>query len=79
MGLDIGLNKAGLNVVVGQDFEPACVETMRVNGHNVIGGDIREINPQTLLDQAGLNIGEPFDLRRPSLSAVFNRGKATGN
>ena len=60
MGLDIGLNKAGLNVVVGQDFEPACVETMRVNGHNVIGGDIREINPQTLLDQAGLNIGEPF-------------------
>ena len=41
MGLDIGLNKAGLRVVVGQDFDPACVETMRANGHNVIGGDIR--------------------------------------
>ena len=60
MGLDIGLNKAGLRVVVGQDFDPACVETMRANGHNVIGGDIREIQPQALLGQTGLNIGEPF-------------------
>ena len=33
MGLDIGLQQAGLNVVIGQDFEPACVETMRANGH----------------------------------------------
>ena len=32
MGLDIGLGKAGLNVVIGQDFEPSCVETMRANG-----------------------------------------------
>ena len=60
MGLDIGLKKAGLNVVLGQDFEPTCVETMRANGHNVIGGDIREITPQTLLEQTGLNVGEPF-------------------
>ena len=60
MGLDIGLNRAGLHVAIGQDFEPACVETMRANGHNVIGGDIREIDPQTLLDKASLNIGEPF-------------------
>ena len=49
MGLDIGLGKAGLNVVIGQDFEPSCVETMKANGHNVLGGDIREIKPETLL------------------------------
>lgn len=60
MGLDIGLGKAGLNVVIGQDFEPACVRTMQANGHNVLGGDIREIQPQTLLDLTGLHIGEPF-------------------
>lgn len=60
MGLDIGLQEAGLNVVIGQDFEPACVKTMRANGHNVLGGDIREIHPQTLLDMTGLNVGEPF-------------------
>ena len=44
MGLDIGLSKAGLNIVIGQDFDPACVATMRANGHKVLGGDIREIN-----------------------------------
>ena len=60
MGLDIGLGKAGLNVVIGQDFEPACVETMQANGHKVLGGDIRKIEPQQLLDITGLHIGEPF-------------------
>ena len=60
MGLDIGLGQAGLNVVIGQDFEPVCVDTMRANGHKVLGGDIREIKPQTLLDLTGLCIGEPF-------------------
>lgn len=60
MGLDIGLGKAGLNVVIGQDFEPSCVETMKTNGHNVLGGDIREIKPETLLELTGLHVGEPF-------------------
>lgn len=60
MGLDIGLDKAGLNVVIGQDFDPSCVATMKANGHNVLGGDIREINPQELLDMTGLKVGEPF-------------------
>lgn len=60
MGLDIGLGKAGLHVVIGQDFEPSCVETMKTNGHNVLGGDIRDIKPKTILDVTGLKIGEPF-------------------
>ncbi len=60
MGLDIGLGKAGLNVVIGQDFEPSCVETMKANGHNVLGGDIREIKPETLLKLTSLRVGEPF-------------------
>lgn len=60
MGLDIGLGEAGLNVVVGQDFEPTCVETMRANGHKVLGGDIRTIQPEDILNMAGLQVGEPF-------------------
>ena len=60
MGLDIGIKEAGLNVVIGQDFDMSCVETMKANGHNVLGGDIREIEPQKLLDLTGLKIGEPF-------------------
>lgn len=60
MGLDIGLGNAGLNVIIGQDFEPSCVETMKTNGHNVLGGDIRDIKPETILDLTGLKVGEPF-------------------
>lgn len=60
MGLDIGLARAGLNVKIGQDFETSCVETMKANGHNVLGGDIRDIEPQTMLDLTGLKVGEPF-------------------
>ena len=60
MGLDIGLSRAGLNVKVGQDFEPSCVETMKANGHNVLGGDIRDIKPEVMLELAGLNQGEAF-------------------
>ena len=60
MGLDIGLEKAGLNVLIGQDFDIACVKTMKANGHKVLGGDIREIQPQQLLDMTGLSVGEPF-------------------
>ena len=60
MGLDIGLEKAGLNVVIGQDFDESCVKTIRANGHNVLGGDIREIDPRKFLELTGLSIGEPF-------------------
>lgn len=60
MGLDIGMQKAGLEVVIGQDFDASCVETMKANGHNVLGGDIREIEPQTLLDLTHMHVGEPF-------------------
>ena len=60
MGLDIGLSNSGLNIAIGQDFDPACVATMKANGHNVLGGDIREISPNDLLEQTGLNPGEPF-------------------
>lgn len=60
MGLDIGLKQAGLNIAIGQDFDAACVATMQANGHEVVGGDIREIDPAELLKKTGLHQGEPF-------------------
>ena len=60
MGLDIGLSQAGLNIKVGQDFDASCVSTMRANGHNVLGGDIRQIQPEELLRLSGLSKEEPF-------------------
>ncbi|MBQ8536662.1 MAG: DNA cytosine methyltransferase [Clostridia bacterium] len=60
MGLDLGLMKSGLNVVMGQDFDSACVKTMKLNGHKAIAGDIREIQAADLLDATNLHRGETF-------------------
>lgn len=60
MGLDLGLIKSGLNVVIGQDFDAACVETMKRNGHAALSGDIREIQPETLLEMTNMHRGEAF-------------------
>lgn len=79
MGLDIGLGKAGLNVVIGQDFDQSCVDTMLANGHRVLGGDIQQIQPQTLLDMTGLKIGEPFLLcGGPPCQPFSTAGKRLG-
>lgn len=60
MGLDLGLTQAGLSVVMGQDFDKACVATMRQNGCAVMPGDIRLIQPEDVLSATGLQVGEPF-------------------
>ena len=60
MGLDIGLEKAGLNIVIGQDLDTACVSTMRINGYKVLDGDIKKIEAAELLKQTGMVQGEPF-------------------
>jgi len=60
MGLDIGLEQAGLRVKAGQDYDSACIATMLANHHRVVSGDIRAIQPQDMLDAAGLAIGEAF-------------------
>lgn len=59
-GLDIGLGLAGVDIVLGQDVEPSCVQTMAANGHKGIAGDIRAIEASALLQAAGLTTGEPF-------------------
>lgn len=79
MGLDIGLANAGLNIAIGQDFEKACVETMIANGHQVVGGDIREIRPETLLEKSGLHVGEPFAIcGGPPCQPFSTAGKRLG-
>ncbi|MDR3137140.1 MAG: DNA cytosine methyltransferase [Coriobacteriales bacterium] len=60
MGLDVGLEQAGLKVKIGQDIDAACIDTMQANGRDVLVGDIREIEPEQLLEAAALKKGEPF-------------------
>ena len=60
MGLDIGLMNAGVDIVIGQDFDAPCVKTIEMNGHKALLGDIREISPETMLELSGMKKGEPF-------------------
>ncbi len=65
MGLDIGLNEAGLRVAASQDIDRWCVETMRRNGHNAIEGNICDLvaaDPSCgfLLRAAGVSEGSVF-------------------
>ena len=60
MGLDIGLQDAGIRIATGQDVDSSCIKTIRENGHAAIEGDITQLRSETLLEQAGLRIGEPF-------------------
>ena len=60
MGLDLGLEQAGVEIAVGQDVSGACAATMLANGHRGLAGDIRDISAGTLLEAAGLKRGESF-------------------
>lgn len=60
MGLDLGLEKAGISLKVCQDFAPDCYATMIQNNRNALGGDIRNIDSGTILEKAQLKRAEPF-------------------
>lgn len=65
MGLDLGLEEAGLEIKIGQDFDPWCAKTAASNNRPFVFGDIRKLiinDPKCkfLLDPAGLIPGEAF-------------------
>lgn len=60
MGLDLGMMQAGIDIVVGQDIEQTCIQTMNANGHKGISGDIRDISAEEMLVYAKMKCGEPF-------------------
>jgi DNA (cytosine-5)-methyltransferase 1 len=65
MGLDLGLIEAGLDVRLGQELDVRAVETIQVNGHNVVPGDIRALLEEDpglaqFMSQAGVSKGEAF-------------------
>ena len=67
MGLDLGLIQAGLDVVVSQDFDKWCVETIRANGHVAVEGDIRALIAE---DPKCNFLMKPGKLKKGSVFAV---------
>lgn len=62
MGLDLGLENAGLHIRVCQDVDPMACATMKFNRPNakVLDGDIRNISAEEILRTAGLKRGQAF-------------------
>lgn len=71
MGLDLGLEQAvhgsgeRLKVIITQEYDKTCVNTIRANGYKCIPGDIQQLvtnDPQCnfLSEATGLDAGEAF-------------------
>ncbi|MBS4032634.1 MAG: DNA cytosine methyltransferase [Clostridiales bacterium] len=65
MGLDLGLEAAGLDIKIMQDIDQWCVKTMEANKYRCVHGDIKQLiteDPKCnfLLKPAGLYPGEAF-------------------
>ncbi len=79
MGLDLGLEKAGIDIKICQDFDPSCYKTMLKNGKPAMTGDIRNIESSTILFNAGLAKGEAFLLcGGPPCQPFSTAGKRLG-
>lgn len=84
MGLDIGLLRSGLDVVVSQDFDKWCVGTIRRNGHIVVPGDLTRLvseDPKCdfLLRAAALSRRDVFAVvGGPPCQAYSTAGKRLG-
>lgn len=59
-GLDIGFEKAGFEVAVAVEVDPACCETLRTNKPHlpVINKSITEVSGCDILKTGGLSVGE---------------------
>jgi len=59
-GMDLGFQKAGMEIVLETDNDPHCLETLRANGisKTVLDADLFDIDGTSLLHESGLGRGD---------------------
>lgn len=77
MGLDLGLEKAGLNIAVSIEMDKLACQTIRANTNiPVIEGDINNISTDDILETAGIKSNEVFAVvGGPPCQAFSTAGK----
>lgn len=81
MGLDLGLEAAGLNPLAANEFDPIICETIRKNRPRLrlYGEDIRELTAERLLKDLQLEREEPFAVvGGPPCQAFSTAGRRLG-
>lgn len=81
MGLDLGLERAGFEVILTSEIDKACKLTIKQNRPDVaIIGDVRDYSAQQVKDAAGLQPGDEIDLIAggPPCQAFSTAGKRLG-
>lgn len=81
MGLDIGLEKAGIEVLLASEIEPNTRKTILLNKPNIgLIGDINNYSVEDIRKYAGLEEGQEIDLMigGPPCQAFSTAGKREG-
>ena len=81
MGLDIGLQKAGIEVLLASEIDPSTRKTILINNPNIgLIGDINKYTANDIRRFAGLNLDQEIDLMigGPPCQAFSTAGKRQG-
>lgn len=81
MGLDLGLEKEGIKVLLACETDPATQQTIKNNRPDIaLIGDIRNFSAKEIRTQAGLSLSEDIDVivGGPPCQAFSSAGKRRG-
>lgn len=81
MGLDLGLEKEGIKVILACEIDPAARKTIQINRPDIpLIGDIRDYSATDIREKAGLSSSDDIDLvvGGPPCQAFSSAGKRQG-